>query len=99
MMKIAAKDVFEKIHDFTRDEAFSIKFKKVNGEIREYASCRMHVVPEAATGTGVSPRTAHETHDALKFFADDVNGYRTAKIANIVEFEKLDTHEKYIVEC
>lgn len=79
-------NLFETINRLTDDDHFGIIFKKVNGEIREYTDCQVHIMPDNPKGTGITAKEHKDTYQNLMFYKnDDDPGYRTAKLANITE--------------
>ena len=84
---IRRADLFETINKLTKEDHFGIAFKKVNGEVREYPDCQVHIVPENAKGTGITAKEHKANYNNLMFYKNDgdESGYRIAKIANITE--------------
>ena len=85
-MQIAKNEVFSKVNALSSDMSFSLDFVKMNGEERHYNVCRMHVKPQYEKKTdikGISTEKANVSYGLLKFYCEDVEGYRTCKIDNI----------------
>ena len=86
MQQIYDTEVFDKVYALSSDMSFSIDFTKANGEQRHYSSCRMHVKPAYEKQTerkGISTQEAKKNKNLLKFWCDDVNGYRSCSISSI----------------
>ena len=96
MKKIEKNSIYPIINGLTEDQHFSIKFKKANGEIREYTDCQVHKkienpTPKVTTRKGITAEESFTVHNNILFYKnDDESGFRTAKISSIIEFTTPD---------
>ena len=100
MKKITIDQLKKKLTKLTKEDTFSLTFKKANGETRHYDHCHVgvHIVNEDATRHGLTAKENLERGNLL-FFCDDIGeagSYRIAKFDNIADFETIgEKNEKF----
>lgn len=104
-VKINTKEIGEILNGMPSNAVFGITFTKKNGEERTYERCRVHYYPKSednGNGNGFTKKKSHisarenfEKNGVVVFFAEDVNGFRSCKYENIVNFEikEMPLHE------